>query len=431
MSLLTQMKKLSSFSLAVVLSSTMLSYGAVVDKDVLGVELLTFPNRVVYDVGEDVDLYGMTVKVKFVDGEEAVVDYKDLMCVGYDPNRVGSQLISAMYGSVSVPFSVTVKEGTIKAINAALNPRKVWIGGTKLLPNDFTVKAILDTGKEEEITDFDYTPKYLNSGRNVITVIHGNLKSLVSVEAKENVCQSIRIETHGTQEFDVGELFNQTGLKVIAHYLDGSEDDVTTACKVTGVNTGKAGKYYAEVAYQEKKATYEVTVSSYTFSRIDISRYYETGTVDLYFNERQEPVTIDTDNIKYEDDYETNTRTFYVIYKNNTYTVDAGIPEDEQKVVSSNRIQVTVPIGLKLSVNSDGLTGYVEPAKLVCDGEYLLKVHTSMQNPVEFVNGLPAIISYPKVGSTVFPLDISEIKLNPATDSMYYLFNSILEVADE
>ena len=409
----------------------MLTYGAVVDKDVLSVELITFPNRVVYDIGEDVDLYGMTVKVKFVDGEEAVVDYKDLMCVGYDHNRVGSQLVSAMYGSVPVPFSVTVKEGTIKAINAALNPRQVWIGGTKLLPNDFTVKAILDTGKEEEITDFDYTPKYLNSGRNVITVTHGNLKSLVSVEAKENVCQSIRIEAPGTQEFDVGELFNQTGLKVIAHYLDGSEDDVTTACKVTGVNTGKAGKYYAEVTYQEKKATYEVTVSSYTFSRIDISRYYETGTVDLYFNERQEPVTIDTDNIKYEDDYATNTRTFYVVYKNNTYTVDAEIPEDEQKVVGSNRIQVNVPIGLKLSVNSDGLTGYVEPVKLVCNGESLLKVHTSMQNPVEFINGLPAIISYPRVGSTTFPLDIEEIKLNPATDSMYYLFNSTLEVADE
>ena len=431
MSLLTRMRKLSCCSLVVVLSSTVLSYGAVIDKDVLSVELLTFPNRIVYDVGEDIDLYGMTVKVKFVDGEEVVADYKDLLCVGYDSDKVGSQLVSAMYGSASVPFSVTVKEGTVKAIDASLNPKTVWIGGTKLQPSDFTVKAVLDTGKEEEITDFDYSPKYLNSGRNVITVIHGSLKSLVSVEAKENVCQSIRIESPGTTEFDVGELFNQTGLKVIAHYLDGSEDDVTTACKVTGVNTGKAGKYYAEVSYQEKKATYEVTVNSYSFNRVDVSNYYETGKAELYFNERKEPVEIDADNIKYEDDYTTNTRTFYIVYKNNTYTTDEEIPEDEQRVVGSNHIQVAVPIGIKVSVNTDGLTGYVEPVKLASNSDSLVKVHTSMQSPVDFISGLPAVITCPLNGITTFPLDIAETKLDPSTDKMYYLFNSTLEVNNE
>lgn len=414
-----------------VLGATIQTNAAVKDKPVEKLQIVTFPNRMVYDVGEDVDLFGMTVKVTFTDGEELIADYRDLTYAGYESNQLGSQLIAAQYGTASVPFTVTVKEGTIRSIQAALKPRDLWIGGTKLKQSDFDVKAILDTGTTETVTDFDFNPKYLNNGRNVITVTHGGFKSMVSVEAKENVCQSIRVEEPGKQEFDTGEAFSWQGLKVIAHYLDGSEDDVTTACHVTGVNTGKAGKYFAEVTYQEKKATYQVTVFGHTFKDLDVSHYYEDGIVYLYFNERSDPLSVSGSDVRYEDNQETGIRTFYVNYKTATYTKDVDIPDEDKKVVGSNHIRVQVPVSLSVKTDTEGNIGYVPKTSLRSNGDSKVKVRVSLSRELPILHGLPATMSMPKDGVTILPMDLEEGKFRPDDGNMSFTFKIKVEVPNE
>ena len=398
------------------------------DKPIASISIIKQPDRVIYDVGEEVDLFGIEVLVTFVDGETYTAREDDLMCLGFQPYQEGSQLVVAQYGEATVPFSVTVKKGTLKNLEAKLIDKDVWIGGKPLKKEDIIVEAIMDTGVRQEVTDFDYEPKYLNNGRNIITVRYGGLTKTISIEAYDNSCQSIRIETPGTSEFDVGEMFRWSGLKVIAHYLDGTEDDVTAACRVTGVNTGKPGKYFAEVRYQEKIATYPVTVVNLSYKDIDVSMHKETGRVLLYFNEREEPATIEADNVRYEDNYETGVRSYYVTYKGNTYTKDVEIPDDEMVMVGQNRIRVEVPIGISVKTNEHGNTGYIPKTELSSRSDSGIKIKVTDPNNIDFVHGLPLTINMPSTGLTEIALDIEEFQFSDGASDTFYPFNIILEV---
>lgn len=251
--------RICSLALATSIALNTLTVRAEVkDKPVAKLEVMSQPQRTVYDVGEDVDLYGMKVKVTFTDGEIYVANSNDLTYQGYQPNVEGSQLILAMYGEYSVPITVTVKQGELRSISVKLNKTGVWIAGTTLTPDMFKVTAHTDSGSTRDVEDFTITPTVLTEGRNNITIdYHGETATAV-IDAKKNSVQTIRIESPGKQEFDYGEGFSTQGLKVIAHFLDGSERDVTADCTVTGVNTGKLGEQYAKVEYEEKLVTYKV-----------------------------------------------------------------------------------------------------------------------------------------------------------------------------
>lgn len=404
------------------------SYAEVKEKPISSIEIIQNPNRVIYDIGEDVDLYGMKVKVTFVDGEEYTADYKDLICVGYQPEQTGSQLVLVQYGGATTPFAVTVQKGTIRKLEARAIQRDVWIGGTVLKPEYFEVTAVLDNGRKEVVSDFEFYPNLLQNGRNIITIHRGSISTTVTIEGRENICQSIRIESPGTSEFDVGETFNWRGLRVIAHYLDGTEDDVTSACRVTGVNTGKTGSYYAEVSYQEKKVTYPVKVVDLTVKNIDLSQYYETEQALIYFNEREEPSLLDGANIRYEDNYETNVRTFYLVYKNKTFTKEEEIPEADRKMVGSNRIVVQVPIGITLTANEEGRTGYVPETILQSKGESGITMRTSLIGELGILHGLPASIYVPAGGVTPLALDIESGEFYDGKLETFFAFNTTLEV---
>lgn len=402
-------------------------FAEVKDKPVAKMEIEKMPDRIVYDMGESVDLYGIRVKVTFTDGEEYYPSYTDFQCLGFVPSQVGSQLIVLQYGdAASTPFAVTVQRGTTRGIEASLVKKNIWIGGTKLSSDDFIVNAIQDTGSKRQVTEFEFEPKVLQSGRNTITVTYGEHKTVLSMEAKENTCQSIRIETPGVSEFTAGELFRWTGLKVIAHYLDGTEEDVTTACRVTGVNTGKVGEYYAEVTYRDKKVTYPVKVINLTYSSMDVSTWDTDKTVALKFYEKTEPVIVTEENVRVEDDYATQTRTFYVTLGERTYTREAEIPDAEKRYIGSNRVLVEVPIGITIKTNTEGVTGYIPETTLQCKGESGVTVR--VLNTVPNVEGLPITVTIPRLGQTSFALNLLQEKIADERQEVFYPLNVKLEV---
>ena len=76
--------RICSLALATSIALNTLTVRAEVkDKPVAKLEVMSQPQRTVYDVGEDVDLYGMKVKVTFTDGEIYVANSNDLTYQGY------------------------------------------------------------------------------------------------------------------------------------------------------------------------------------------------------------------------------------------------------------------------------------------------------------------------------------------------------------
>lgn len=387
--------RICSLALATSIALNTLTVQAEVkDKPVARLEVTSQPQRTVYDVGEDVDLYGMKVKVIFTDGEIYVANANDLTYQGYQPNVVGSQLILAMYGEYSVPITVTVKQGELRSISVKLNKTGVWIAGTTLTPDMFKVTAHTDSGSTRDVEDFTITPTVLTEGRNNITIdYHGETATAV-IDAKKNSVQTIRIESPGKQEFDYGEGFSTQGLEVIAHLLDGSERDVTADCTVTGVNTGKLGEQYAKVEYEEKLVTYKVNVVQYIFDHIDITRWKDENVVEVYYKDREEPVVVTAQNVYIVDQDSTGTRTFQVHVGNNVYTVESEIPKEERVYRNTKMINVSVPIGLATEVDVEGRLGYIPETPLEANG---VRISIEEVDKCESLEGLPATISNGKL----------------------------------
>lgn len=379
------------------------------------IRIVNPPQRTVFDVGEPVDLTGIRVEVTDDNGETDVVGDKDLTYAGYDPQQIGEQTIVVQYQSSSVPIKVMVQEGKIQSIQASLVPKDLWTGGTKLKESDFKVIAYEDTGKQQQVSGFTFEPKILQSGHNVIRVSYNGKQDTVTVTAKENTVQSLRIESPGVGEFDVGEPFRWSGLKVMAVYLDGTEYDVTSACSVKGVDTSKIGTYNAVVTYIDKTATYPVTVSKLTYKDMEI---INDNTVDLYFMERSDPITCTE--VRVDNDWENNIRTYYAVYKNVTYTKDVPIPENERKVVGSRHITAQVPVGIYVRTGDTGLTGYIPKTELQSRCDANIKLSISVAEDVPQLSGLPTSIVLPN--SLV--LDMPRI----STEEKFYRFNTVLEV---
>lgn len=419
--------KLYTLILLFVLLSAFIVYGEPANEPVASIEVVKQPQRVVYDVGEDLDLYGLELKIIYISGYTETVGYSDVTYSGYNPLQEGSQLIVVDYKGYSTPLAITVKKGTLRSINVKLKQRGTWIEGMQLTKNDFTVTAAYDIGSSREVTDYEFTPDVIVNGRNIITVAYQDKTAQVVIDGQENVCQNIRIETPGTQEFTVGEPFNWNGLKVIANFLDGSEVDITSKCEVKGVTTGKVGSYYAEVSFKDKIVTYPVEVVKYVFDHADVSRWSVDREVDVFFLNHEEPVVIGEDGVHVTDDNKTGVRVFDIRCHGSTYTVTTDIPENERKYLGSRRILVTVPIGVKLKPNTDGILGYIPKTTLesACDVDTNLSI--SMPKECAAIRGLPVDVVLKKNSSAYFTLDLDSILWD---SQMYYNFNAILEVSD-
>lgn len=409
--------------------STGVSYGEVKDKPVASITLISGPQRIVYDVGEAIDLYGMQVKVVFTDGEEYTAGYTDLTCEGYNPQQEGSQLLIAKYGDYSVPFSVKVQQGTLRSISVSLKTTDTyWIAGKSLTKNNFIVTGSYDVGSSREVTDFVFNPSLLEVGRNVITVSYRDKSATVVIDARENSCQSIRVETPGTSEFQVGEPFNWRGLKVIAHYLDDTEKDVTSDCIVKGVVTSRQGRQYAEVTYKDKIVTYPVDVINMVFDRLDVEHWTDENIVYVYYQNKEEPVAVGPEAVYVTDDNKAGMRTFMVTYAGKTYQTNVSIPAEERKYINSKRVTVQVPIGITLKTNDGGELGYVAKTPLKSLTESTVGIKVSPVAEIPKLQGLPVALSVPKMSTIELTLDIPREKYADSKVQEYYRFNVELEV---
>ena len=124
----------------------MLLFSTAYAQPVASIEIVRQPQRVIYDVGEEIDLYGLELKVTYIDGYVETVGYSDLIYSGYNPNQEGSQLIVVNYKEYSTPLAVTVKKGTLRSINVQLKYKGIWTQGMQLTKDNFVVTATYDVG---------------------------------------------------------------------------------------------------------------------------------------------------------------------------------------------------------------------------------------------------------------------------------------------
>ncbi len=136
------------------------------------IEIGTMPHKTKYELGEDLDIKGLTLKVTSNKGETSVKN--GFSCVPSTLNIVGKQTVTVRYQGKSCTFEVTVNEPEVPIrIDVASRAKKLeYIVGDALDTTGLVIRVTGSNGGSEEVrSGFTCEPSVLStSGKQKITV---------------------------------------------------------------------------------------------------------------------------------------------------------------------------------------------------------------------------------------------------------------------
>lgn len=153
---------------------------------------------------------------------------------------------------------------TLESIRIAAEPtKKNYFVGDAFDATGLKVKAVYNTGEEDlatgyELSGFDST----TAGEKTITVTYMAKTASFKVSVEAVVLTGIEIAAEPTKKtYYAGDAFDATGLQVKAVFNNGKKEDLAAdAYALSGFDTNVAGAQTITVTYQEKTATFAVTV---------------------------------------------------------------------------------------------------------------------------------------------------------------------------
>ncbi|MCI8518756.1 MAG: hypothetical protein HFJ51_01105 [Clostridia bacterium] len=98
------------------------SYNINIEDEIANAEIVTYPDKKDYEIGERLDLSGGTIKLIKTSGTEKIIDMTNSMVTGYDANKPGKQTLTITYaGEVLGEYEITVEDSIS---HLKVNPNK-------------------------------------------------------------------------------------------------------------------------------------------------------------------------------------------------------------------------------------------------------------------------------------------------------------------
>lgn len=219
------------------------------------------PDKTEYRIGEELDLTGMTVTARYTDSSEKPVAIDDCVITGYDKNKAGEQTITVSYAGQSATFVVNVK-AELTGIVVTPPAQTEYVVGDELNLEGLKVTAKYSDNTQKEISADQvaisgYDKNQTGSQKVTVSYTEDGITKTGSFEVtvkEKPVLGSISLEGPDKTQYWVGEELSLDGLKVIAHYSDGSSR-VITDYKVSGFDSTKPGTVTVTVSYTEGEIT--------------------------------------------------------------------------------------------------------------------------------------------------------------------------------
>lgn len=187
-----------------------------------------------YDLGEELDLSGATITVTMSDGTKAHPAWKELTFVGYNPNKIGSQMLQVKYGAVETTITVAVfpPSGKIMVTFSLLGDTvhdsdtdgqvhtlskgnlQTWIPETQMVVDSrATVKTVLEAALAANGMSC-YNPK----GNYVVSVTKGDV-TLAEFTNGKNTGWMYTLNGHHPENA-INEQYLNNGDVIVFHYTD-------------------------------------------------------------------------------------------------------------------------------------------------------------------------------------------------------------------
>ena len=226
----------------------------------LGLEV-RFPDKLEYELGEELDLTGMKVLAVYSDGSEKDVT-DQVVLTGYDANTPGMQTVVVTFESEWVTFTATVSAPVITGIAVTAPTKTEYWKGEELDTTGMVVTAAYSNGSEEIVTeDADVTGYDPGTpGEQTVTVTYEGMTATFTVTVNEIVLIGIYVTAPDKTEYLLGEPLDLTGMVVTGNYSDGSSHGITNGYTVSGYDPNVAGVQWVSVSYDGCSMAFPVTV---------------------------------------------------------------------------------------------------------------------------------------------------------------------------
>lgn len=233
-----------------------------------------------YIQGEELDFSSANVIAMFTGGSEIILNSSEYVVSGYDKTKIGDQTVKISYTfgevtkSIELPVTVNKAEGEdvrIIGISAGGDYKNVYELGEELDLTGLTVNVVYSDDSVNELSNEEYTVEgYDNTkaGEQTLTISYNDngqtyqTTIVVTINSTEAILLTdIRAEGNYKKVYAEGESLDLSGLKIIAEYSNGSEEEVpTTEYIVTGYDKNQVGEQELRISVTKGDVTKSVTV---------------------------------------------------------------------------------------------------------------------------------------------------------------------------
>jgi predicted alpha-1,2-mannosidase len=235
------------------------------------IRITTLPDKLVYTVGEALDLRGMIVTAAYSDGSEAVVHDYEVVPSNYTATE-GPATVVIRYGEITATFDITVTAPTSvtpSAIRITTLPDKlVYTVGETLDLSGMVVTATFSDGSTAIVNNYLVVTQNPTSAEGTIPVVisYGDVTATFDITVNAPVpvsLSAISITTlPGKLVYRVGDALDLSGMVVTAAYTDGSTAVITGYQVGTANPTGAAGTVNVVISYLGVTASFSIRVEA-------------------------------------------------------------------------------------------------------------------------------------------------------------------------
>ncbi|MCD8214808.1 MAG: bacterial Ig-like domain-containing protein [Clostridiales bacterium] len=193
----------------------------VIKKEITGISVTDYPDKISYVSGQAFDPSGMTVMAEYNDSTTAIIiDYS------YSPSIIssGTSEVVISKGGYSDTAKVSVSDKAVTSIAVTTAPTKIsYTAGESFDPSGMILTGYYNDGTSTTITDYTVTNSILSVGTTAVYIIYDNLYASTPVSVAAKSLTAIEITTQPTKASYVsGQAFDPSGMVVSGIYNDGT-----------------------------------------------------------------------------------------------------------------------------------------------------------------------------------------------------------------
>lgn len=214
------------------------------------IEIASFPRKIEYKVGDQLNTAGLALEVVYTDGTRVAAP--DFKVVSYDTTTLGKQTVTVQYSTFTTSFDISVSEKVLTGITITEKPKKLtYVEGNKFVADGLAVSANYDNNSSIPVTEYSISGFDANKvGKQTITVTYNDFTATFEVTVKAKTLTAFTFVSYpNTLEYFCGEAFDPTGMVLKLTYNNGTVEHTDSGFKISGFNTNKAGEQTVKVSY--------------------------------------------------------------------------------------------------------------------------------------------------------------------------------------